>query len=51
MASNTKKAKAVRKWKKKPQKANLKADKRRIEKNRAILAQLATEEQGSPSKS
>jgi hypothetical protein len=41
MASKTKKAKAIRKWKDKPNKANLKADTKRIEKNREILKELS----------
>ncbi len=41
MASKTKKAKAIRKWKKKPNKGNLKADQKRIQKNLEILRELA----------
>ena len=41
MASKTKKARNIRKWKEKPNKANLKADAKRIEKNREILKDLA----------
>jgi hypothetical protein len=41
MTSPTKKAKAIRKWKKAPNKANQKADKKRIEKNFEILRQAA----------
>lgn len=41
MASKTKKAKAIRKWKSVPNKANQKADKKRIEKNIEILRQAA----------
>ena len=46
MASKTKKTKAIRKWKKRANKANIKADKKRIEKNREILRELA-EKDGS----
>jgi hypothetical protein len=41
MSSNAKKAKAIRKWKDKPHKANLKADIKRIQKNAEILRELA----------
>jgi hypothetical protein len=41
MASNAKKAKAIRKWKDRPNKANLKADIKRIQKNAEILRELA----------
>jgi len=41
MASKTKKAKAVRKWKDAPNKANLKADKKRIQKNLEVLRKAA----------
>jgi hypothetical protein len=41
MTSPTKKAKAIRKRKKAPNKANQKADKRRIEKNFEILRHAA----------
>ena len=40
MASKTKKTKAARKRKRKPNKANLKKDQKRIEKNREILREL-----------
>jgi len=41
MASKTKKARNIKKWKEKPNKGNLKKDKKRIEKNREILTGLA----------
>ena len=41
MTSKTKKAKAIRKWKDKPNKANLKANMKRIEKNTEILKELS----------
>ena len=41
MASKTKKAKAIRKWKSAPNKANQKADKTRIEKNIEVLRKAA----------
>jgi len=41
MASKTKKARNIRKWKDKANKANLKTDTKRIEKNREILKDLA----------
>jgi len=41
MASKTKKAKAIRKWKSVPNKANQKADKKRIEKNIEALRKAA----------
>jgi hypothetical protein len=41
MASKTKKTKAARKWKKKPNKANLKKDQKRIDRNLEILRDLA----------
>lgn len=41
MASKTKKAKAIRKWKDEPNKANLKADKKRIQKNLEVLRKAA----------
>jgi len=40
MASKTKKTKAARKRKRKPNKANLKADQKRIERNLEILREL-----------
>ena len=40
MASKTKMTKAARKRKKKPNKANLKKDQKRIERNRVILREL-----------
>ena len=44
MASNSKKRKRIRSNKKKPHRANLKADKKRIEKNKEILAELAAKD-------
>jgi hypothetical protein len=44
MASNTQKAKKVRKAKKKPNKGNLKTDMKRTERNRQILRELAAKE-------
>jgi hypothetical protein len=41
MTSNSKKMKAIRTWKEKPHKANLKADMKRIQKNIEILRELA----------
>ena len=41
MTSNAKKTKAIRKWKDRPNKANLKADIKRIQKNTEILRELA----------
>jgi len=41
MASNTKRTKAVRKWKETPNKENLKKDQTRIEENRRVLKELA----------
>jgi len=41
MASKTKKTKGIRKRKKRPNKANLKADRKRIQKNLEILRDLA----------
>ncbi len=41
MTSNSKKTKAIRKWKDRPNKANLKADIKRIQKNAEILRELA----------
>jgi len=46
MASKTKKRKRVRAWKNKPNKVNLKADMRRIQRNREILKELASEDEG-----
>lgn len=46
MASQTKKAKRIRSWKNKPNKANLKANMKRIEKNREILQELASKDKG-----
>jgi hypothetical protein len=43
MASNTKKKKKIMKNKAKPNKANLRADAKRTQKNREILKQLASE--------
>ena len=44
MASKSKKTKGIRKNKNKPNKANLKANLKRIEKNREILAELAAKD-------
>jgi hypothetical protein len=44
MASKTKKAKNIRNWKTKPNKSNLKANRRRIQKNAEILDRLAAED-------
>ena len=41
MASKTKKARLIRKWKDKPNKANQKTDEKRLQKNREILKDLA----------
>jgi hypothetical protein len=41
MTSNSKKMKAIRTWKEKPHKANLKANIKRIQKNTEILRELA----------
>ena len=41
MASNTQKRKKIKKWKAAPNKANLRADAKRTQKNREILKQLA----------
>jgi len=41
MTSNSKKMKAIRTWKDKPHKANLKANIKRIQKNTEILRELA----------
>jgi hypothetical protein len=41
MASNSKKTKSIRKWKDKPNKANLKVDMKRLANNREILKKLA----------
>lgn len=46
MASNTKKTKAIRARKKRPNKKNLKANLKRIEKNAKILKELAANEEG-----
>ena len=45
MASKTKKAKNIRKWKNKPNKANLKTDMKRIQKNADILRELASKDE------
>jgi hypothetical protein len=42
MASKTKKAKAIRKWKEKPHKWNQKKDQERIQKNLEILRELGS---------
>jgi hypothetical protein len=42
MASNTQKRKKITKNKAKPNKANLRADAKRLERNREILKQLAS---------
>jgi hypothetical protein len=44
MSSNAKKTKRIRDNKKKPNKANLKATIKRIEKNREVLAELAAKD-------
>jgi hypothetical protein len=44
MASKTKKAKAIRKRKKAPNKVNLKADMKRIEKNLEVLREAASKD-------
>lgn len=44
MTSPTKKKKAIRKWKDTPNKANQKADKKRIEKNIEALRKSATKD-------
>lgn len=44
MTSPTKKAKRIRIWKTKPNKANLRADKKRIDKNLEILRELASKD-------
>ena len=41
MTSDSKKVKAIRTWKDKPNKANLKANMKRIQKNAEILRELA----------
>lgn len=41
MASKTKKARLIRKWKDKPNKSNQKTDEKRLQKNREILKELA----------
>jgi len=41
MSSKAKKTKAIRKWKTKPNKANQKADLKRIQKNAEILRELS----------
>ena len=44
MASNAKKTKNIRGWKKKPNKANQKAEMKRIQKNQEILRDLASKD-------
>ena len=44
MSSRTKRAKAIEKWKDKPNKANRKADQKRIAKNLEILRELEAKE-------
>lgn len=44
MSSKTKRNKAIEKWKNKPNKANRKADQKRIAKNLEILDRLAAED-------
>lgn len=44
MASNSKKTKRIRDRKRKPNKANQKSDRRRIEKNREILRELESKD-------
>ncbi|MFZ7111436.1 MAG: hypothetical protein ACOWYE_07110 [Desulfatiglandales bacterium] len=46
MASKTRKLRAIRKNHRKPNKANLKADLKRTQKNREILTELAAEDRG-----
>lgn len=46
MTSNAKKTKAIRNWKDKPNKANQKANKKRIQKNIEILRELAKKDKG-----
>jgi len=46
MASNSKKTKAIRGRKTKPNKVNLKANMKRIQKNTEILRELAEKERG-----
>jgi len=41
MASKAKRARNIRKWKDRPNRANLKVNTKRIEKNREILKELA----------
>ncbi len=45
MASNAKKRKNIKKWKKKANKSNLKADRKRIENNLEILRDLASKDE------
>ncbi len=44
MASQTRKLRAIKKWKDKPNKANRKADEKRTRKNREILTELAAQD-------
>ncbi|MBW1667545.1 MAG: hypothetical protein JRI79_08915 [Deltaproteobacteria bacterium] len=44
MASKTKKIRQIRKWKKSPNKRNLRADAKRFQRNREILEKLAAED-------
>ena len=44
MASKTKKARNIRKWKTKANKANMKAGEKRLQRNREILKDLAAVE-------
>ncbi len=44
MSSNGKKAKAIRKWKDRPNKANRKADFKRIQRNAEILKELSEQD-------
>jgi hypothetical protein len=46
MTSPTKKKKRIASWKDKPNKANLKASKKRIDKNTEILRELASKDKG-----
>ena len=45
MASNAKKRKKIKDWKSKPNKANLKADRKRIRNNLEILRDLASKDE------
>ena len=47
MTSRAKKTKAIRKWKAKPNKANQKADLKRVQRNIEILKELAEKDKNS----